>query len=124
MKKVALGIMVVAVLLSCGVSFAASNYTANVSSAIVTIAAPATSSTIVFPFTSRNVYLRNYDSRSCWIAPKGNTTGTENVQTKIFLGDGASIDLLDFATDTVTVHVDNKIRNLTAVSSIVVTATY
>ena len=128
MGKKALGLAVaLLVLLNCGIVFASggTSYSSNVSSAVVQVHPPATSSVIVFPATARNVYIRNYDTASCWVNPKGSTvTGLEDLSDKIYIPASGSIDLIDFATDRVSVFGDTLFTYNPNASSVVVTATY
>jgi hypothetical protein len=118
-----IGIMI----LSCGLSYASggTDYAANASPAVVhsgnSDAGDSASRELVFPYTTRNLFIENGNTVDIYVNLKGNDTLANTLNGKrVAVGAGQILWLSNFATDRITVF-HNSAKSASPVS---VVATY
>ena len=133
MGKRIIGLVVVGLmLLSCGLVFASggTGYTANASPAVVCTANSDgvqyagnanASRELVFPYTTRNLWIENQNTQAVYVNLRGNDLLANTLNgNRACIGAGDILDLKDFATDRITVF-HNQAKTASPVS---VVATY
>lgn len=89
-----------------GNAFAQSSYSANASPAVVAVDSTTTYKNITFPYTTRNLYIRNCNSdNEIWVDLKSDAN-TGDLTSCILIDADSELDLKDFATDGISIIFD------------------